>query len=231
MDLPVALLGGTGKLGPGLAMRFARAGVPVLVGSREAEKGVAAAGDINEKLRATLVDFVPVEGMDNAWAATRARVAVITVPFEGQAAMLPGLAESLAGKVVVSTAVPMRFDEVLGPVHVDVAEGSAAQQVAALLPKSSIAAGFHSVSSAELKKLSRSLDEHVVITGDDDDAKRTAMELVRLLPGARPVDGGRLHGARYSEQLTVLLLSVNAIYRTHSGIKLTNLPPDPQSEG
>jgi NADPH-dependent F420 reductase len=231
MDLPVALLGGTGKLGPGLAMRLARAGVPVLIGSREAEKGVAAAAEINDKLHATQVAFTPVEGMDNAWAALRARVAVITVPYEGQRGMLPGLAESLAGKVVISTAVPMRFEEVVGPVHLDVPEGSAAQQVKALLPRSHVAAGFHSVSSAELKRLSKALDEHVVITGDDEEAKRTAMELVRLLPGARPVDGGRLHCARYSEQLTVLLLSINSIYRTHAGIRLTNLPPDPQNEG
>lgn len=226
MQAPVALLGGTGKLGPGLAMRFATAGVPVLIGSRDAEKGVAAAAEASEKLRATGVDFAPIEGMDNAWAAARGRVALITVPYEGQAAMLPSLAESLQGKVVVSTAVPVRFEEGTGPVHVDVPEGSAAQQAAALLPGSQVAAAFHSVSSAELKKLSRPLDGHVVVTGDDLEAKQTAMSLVRLLPGARPVDGGPLHCARYSEELTVLLLTVNGIYRTHAGVMLTNLPPE-----
>ncbi len=226
MDTPVALLGGTGKLGPGLAMRLARAGVPVLIGSREAEKGVAAAGDINQKLRATGEDFTPVEGMDNAWAAARAHIAVITVPYEGQAAMLPALADSLHGKVVVSTAVPMRFEVGLGPVHIDVPEGSAAQQVAALLPESHVTAAFHSVSSAELKKLAQPLDGHVVVTGDDRKAKLETMSLVRLLPDVRPVDGGPLYCARYSEYLTVLLISVNGIYRTHAGVMLTNLPPD-----
>jgi len=164
--------------------------------------------------------------MDNAWAAVRARLAVITVPYEGQAAMLPALAESLHGKVVVSTAVPVHFGAVTGPVHIDVPEGSAAQQVAALLPGSHVAAAFHSVSSATLKRLAHPLHEHVLVTGDDPAAKQEAMALVRLLPGARPVDGGPLHCARYSEQLTVLLLTVNAIYKTHAGVVLTNLPAD-----
>jgi NADPH-dependent F420 reductase len=227
MHAPVALLGGTGKLGPGLAMRFARAGVPVLIGSRDGDKGAAAAAEATEKLSATGLDFAPIEGMDNAWAAARGRVALVTVPYEGQAAMLPALAESLQDKVVISTAVPLRFAEGVGPMHVDVAEGSAAQQVAALLPQSRVVAAFHSVSSAELKQLAKPLDGHVVVTGDDAEAKDVAMSLVRLLPGARPVDGGPLHCARYSEQLTVLLLTVNGIYKTHSGVMLTNLPPEP----
>jgi 8-hydroxy-5-deazaflavin:NADPH oxidoreductase len=198
----------------------------VLIGSRDAEKGVAAAAEITEKLGAAGADFAPVEGMDNAWAARRGRIAVITVPYEGQAALLPGLAEALGGKVVVSTAVPLIFELGVGPMHVDVAEGSAAQQAAALLPRSRVAAAFHSVSSAELKRLGKPLDGHVVVTGDDADAKRVAAEMVRLLPGARPVDGGPLHCARYSEHLTVLLLNVNGIYKTHAGVMLTNLPPE-----
>lgn len=226
MHHPIALLGGTGKLGPGLAMRFARAGVPVLVGSRDAEKGVAAAAEINEKLQAAVAEFTPVEGMDNAWAAARSKVAVITVPFEGQAALLPPLAESLKDKVVVSTAVPLHFEPGAGPVHVDVPEGSAAQQVAALLPGSRVAAAFHTVSSAELKRLHQPLNAHVVVTGDDAEAKRVAQALVRMLPGVRAVDGGALRYARYSEQLTVLLLNINGIYKAHTGVVITDLPPE-----
>ncbi len=229
METPVALLGGTGKLGPGLAMRFAHAGVPVLIGSRDAERGAAAAAEVSEKLLASGSDAAPVEGMDNLEAARRGRVAVITIPYEGQATLLPELAEALAGKVVVSTAVPVTFAEGIGPTHVDVPEGSAAQQAAALLPGARIAAAFHSVSSAELKRLSKPIDGHVVVTGDDAAAKQAASELVRLLPEARPVDGGPLRCARYSEYLTVLLLSVNSIYRTHAGVMLTNLPPDTEA--
>jgi NADPH-dependent F420 reductase len=226
MESPVALLGGTGKLGPGLAMRFARAGVPVLIGSRDAERGAAAAAEVTARLQPVAPDAAAVEGTDNLDAARRGRIAVITVPFAGQAALLPGLAEALAGKVVVSTAVPLRFDDGVGPVHVDVAEGSAAQQAAALLPRSHLAGAFHSVSSAELKRLGKDVAGHVVVTGDDAAAKQAAFELVRLLPGARPVDGGPLHCARYSELLTVLLLTVNGIYKTHAGVMLTNLPPE-----
>jgi NADPH-dependent F420 reductase len=226
METPVALLGGTGKLGPGLAMRFARAGVPVLIGSRDSERGVAAAADVTERLRAVAPDAAAVEGTDNLDAAQRGRIALITVPYEGQAKLLPGLAEALAGKVVVSTAVPLRFEEGVGPVHVEVAEGSAAQQAAALLPRCRVAGAFHNVSSAELKRLSKNLDSHVVVTGDDAEAKAVAMSLVGLIPGARAVDGGRLHCARYSEQLTVLMLAVNGIYKVHTGVVLTNLPPE-----
>lgn len=225
METPVALLGGTGKLGPGLAMRFAAAGVPVVIGSREAQRGADAAGEVTARLHAAgIAGAAAVDGTGNLEAARRGGIAVITVPYEGQAALLPGLAEALAGKVVVSTAVPMRFVEGLGPVHVEVAEGSAAEQAAALLPGTRVAAAFHSVSSAELKRLAQPLDGDVVVTGDDGAAKDATCEMVRLLPGARPVDGGALRYARYSEHLTVLLLSVNRIYKTHAGVMLTNLP-------
>lgn len=227
MDTPVALLGGTGKLGPGLAMRFARAGVPVVIGSRDAERGAAAAAEVIAKLGGAGDDHAAVEGTDNLDAARRGRVAVLTVPYEGQATLLPGLAEALAGKVVVSTGVPVRFDPDAGPVHIDVEEGSAAQQVAALLPGARVAAAFHSVSSADLKRLGSPIDGHVVVTGDDAEAKQVAAALVRLVPGARPVDGGPLHCARYSEYLTVLLLNVNRIYKAHTGIVITELPPEP----
>src|SRR5258708_11174777 len=198
METPVALLGGTGKLGPGLAMRFARGGVRVVIGTRDAERGAAAAEAVCAKLSAIVPDAAVVEGTDNLDAAQRGRVAVITVPFEGQAGLLPGLAEALRGKVVVSTGVPLRFEEGIGPVHVEVQEGSAAQQAAAMLPGSRVAAAFHSVSSAELKRLSQDVAGDVIVTGDDAEAKRTAMALARLLPGARPADGGPLRCARYS---------------------------------
>jgi len=228
METPIALLGGTGKLGPGLALRFARAGVPVVIGSRDAAKGAAAAAEVTAKLSATGEDAAPVGGTDNLDAARRGRVAVITIPYEGQAALLPGLAEALHGKVVVSTAVPVTLEEGVGFTHLDVPEGSAAQQAAALLPGAHVAAAFHSVSSAELKRLAQPIDGHVVVTGDDAGAKSVAMEMVRLLPGARAVDGGPLRCARYSEYLTILLLTVNRIYKTHAGVMLTNLPPEPE---
>src|SRR5258708_38757605 len=168
MDTPVALVGGTGKLGPGLAMRFARAGVPVLIGSRHAERGVAAAAEATEKLRATGdgASAAPIEGTDNLDAAQRGGTTVITIPYEGQATLLPELAEALRGRVVVSTAVPVQFVEG-GPRHIEVPEGSAAQQAAALLPGARVPAAFHPGSSADLKRPSRPIQGDVGVSGDD----------------------------------------------------------------
>jgi NADPH-dependent F420 reductase len=220
----IALIGGTGKLGPGLALRFGHAGASVLIGSRDAAKGEAAAAEI----RARLVEAGgggPVTGHPNLEAAERCEVALITIPHEGQAGLLPGLSEALQGKIVVSTGVAMTWDPTLGPTWDEAVEhGSAAEQAAALLPGARLVAGFHSLSSAVLKKLERSLDQHVIITGDDAEAKAVAMELAELLPGVRAVDGGPLRYARQSEQLTVLLLSINRVHKRHAGVVITDLP-------
>jgi len=223
----VALLGGTGRLGPGLALRFALAGVPVLIGSREPEKGAAAAAKIAAQVAAS-GGGAAVTGHGNLEAAERCEVAVVTIPHEGQAGLLPGLAAALAGKVVVSTAVAVRLDPELGPVWDDtVPLGSATAEAAALLPQSRIAAGFHSLSSWVLARPERRIDSHVVVTGDDEAAKRVVMELAELLPGARAVDGGPLRCARHSEHLTVLLLSINRVHRRHTGVVITDLPDRP----
>jgi 8-hydroxy-5-deazaflavin:NADPH oxidoreductase len=220
----VALLGGTGRLGPGLALRFSLAGVPVLIGSREPEKGVAAAAKVEAQVAAS-GGGAAVTGHGNLEAAQRCDVAVVTIPHDGQAGLLPGLASTLAGKVVVSTAVAVRMDTELGPVWDDeVPLGSATAEAAALLSQSRIAAAFHSLSSWVLARPDRRIDSHVIVTGDDDDAKRVTMELAELLPGVRAVDGGPLRYARHSEHLTVLLLAINRVHRRHTGIVITDLP-------
>lgn len=223
MPDPVALIGGTGRSGPGLALRLALAGTPVVIGSRQAEKAEQAAADVRAAVDAA-GGGAEVTGFANADAAERAPVAMITIPHEGQAGLLPGLAGALAGKVVVSTAVPVVWHPELGPLWVDLPEGSAADQAAALLPGARIAAGFHTLSSAVLGNLARRLDAHVVVTGDDAEAKRTTMAIAERLPGIRAVDGGPLRYARHSEQLTVLLLSINRVYKRHTGVMITNLP-------
>ncbi len=218
---PVALIGGTGRLGPGLALRLAMAGCPVLMGSRDghrAEQRVAeTSAHLDAEARALL------RGLANAAAATEAAVAIITVPYEAQAPLLPSLAGPLAGKVVVSTAVPVRFDADLGPVPLAVSEGSAAAQVAALLPRSPIVGAFHTVSSAHLAQLDRPLDEDVLLCADDDAAKAEVRRLVELIPGLRPIDAGRLGNARLTEELTVLLLGVNRLARRSAGVRLVGL--------
>ena len=218
MPQTVALIGGTGRLGPGLALRLSRGGLPVTIGSRELQHAL----DVAERVTA-LGGVARIRGATNADAAAGADLAILTVPYEAQAGLLPDLAGALAGKVVVSTTVPVRFDPALGPVAVRVAEGSAAEQVAALLPTSQIVAGFHTVSSVHLSRLDRDLDEDVLLCGDDEGAKADVRQIAGVIPGVRVVDAGRLGNAQHLEQLTVLLLSINRLSHRSVGVRLTGL--------
>jgi NADPH-dependent F420 reductase len=218
---PVALIGGTGRLGPGLALRLAEAGCPVIIGSRDADRAQQRAAEICGRLSAD--GAAPLQGMENEAAAAAGSLAVLTVPYEAQASLLPGLAGRLAGKVVVSTAVPVRFDAELGPLPLAVSEGSAAEQAAVLLPGSRMVGAFHTVSSAHLARLERRLDEDVLLCGDDDGAKSEVRRLVEMIPGLRCIDAGRLRNARLTEELTVLLLSVNRLARRNAGVRLVGL--------
>jgi NADPH-dependent F420 reductase len=218
----IALIGGTGKLGPALAARFARAGHPVVIGSRDAARAEQAAATVTA---ASGAGGTLVRGADNATAAAAADIVVITVPFDAQDATLRGLAAAVAERIVVSTAVPLRMDAGAAT-YVDVEQGSASEQVAALLPRARVVGALHTVSSVTLAKLDRRLDADVVVTGDDPDAKAAVAQLLAALPGIRVVDGGPLRNSRYIEQLTVLLLSINMRVRRNTGIRITNLPDE-----
>jgi 8-hydroxy-5-deazaflavin:NADPH oxidoreductase len=220
----VALIGGTGKLGSALAARFARAGHQVVIGSRDSARAVRAASALLNAIGG--VDASRVRGLDNAAAADAADVVVITVPFDAQEATLRGLAGAVGERVVISTAVPVRFVEGAGPTHVEVEQGSASEQVAALLPRARVVGALHTLSSATLAKLDRDLDADVLITGDDSTAKMLVAGLLVSLPGIRVVDGGPLRNSRYVEHLTVLLLSINMRVRRNTGVRITNLPDD-----
>ena len=222
MPQTVALIGGTGRLGPGLALRLARAGVPVVIGSRDRRRAREKAGAIGARLAAA-GGGAAIRGAGNAEAAATADLAFLTVPWEAQVALLPKLAGPLTGKIVVSTGVPVAFDPVLGPTAMPVAEGSVAEQAATLLAQSRIVAGFHTVSSAHLSRLERELDEDVLLCGDDQPAKAEVAEMAGRLPGIRVVDAGRLGNARHLEELTVLLLSINRLSGRTVGVHLTGL--------
>src|SRR6185312_16336426 len=218
--LTIGVLGGTGPLGGGLARRFAAAGLSVVVGSRDAAKGARIADEI-------LAD-VPggaVTGTDNAGAAAQADVLVVAVPYEGHAELLRGLAGPLAGKIVVDAVNPLGFDK-QGPYPLEVAEGSAAQRAAALLPDSRVTAAFHHVSAVILADLSIThVDLDVLVLGDDRAATDQVRALADAIPGVRGVYGGRLRNAGQVEALTANLIAVNRRYRTHAGIRITGLPP------
>jgi NADPH-dependent F420 reductase len=219
----VAIIGGTGKLGTALATRFAHAGHEVIIGSRDAARAQAAAAALAARLGVDTADRV--RGLANTEAAVSAEIVVVAVPFEGQSETLRELAPAIGSRIVISTAVPLRMDET-GPVHVDVPEGSATEQVASLLPTTTVVGALHTVSSATLRKLDRDVDADVIITGDNPEAKEAAAELLTALSGVRVIDGGPLRNSRYIEQLTVLLLSINMRHHRHTGIRVTDLPDE-----
>ena len=219
----VALVGGTGRSGPGLAMRLARAGVAVRIGSRDAERGAEAAAAVTATLAALGGSPASVTGHDNADAVREADLTVITVPYEAQAATLPPLRDLLRDRIVVSTVVPMGWTDGRAEL-LAVPEGSAAEQAAAILDHSRVCAAFHSLSSAVLKRADRGVDQDVMVTGDDEEARATVRALAELMPGVRGIDAGPLRNARHTEALTVLLLAVNRSHKAHTGVRLTGLP-------
>jgi NADPH-dependent F420 reductase len=219
-ELTVGVLGGTGPLGGGLARRFAAAGVPVVVGSRDAARGARIAAEI-------LAD-VPegtITGTDNAEVARQADVLVVAVPYEGHAELLRGLAELLTGKIVVDAVNPLGFDK-QGAYPLRVAEGSAAEQAAELLPGSRVTAAFHHVSAPLLNDLAApalALDVLVLGEGEDREATDTVQALAELIPGVRGVYGGRLRNAHQVEALTANLIAINRRYKAHAGIRVTDV--------
>ena len=219
---PIPVIGGTGALGFGLALRWARAGVPVVIGSRSAERAAAAA----ERLRETVPDG-SAEGAVNDEAARRGPVVVLAVPFRAQSENLNNLRGALeAGQLLVDCTVPLaaavsgRATRSLG-----VWQGSAAQQAQEMVPDGvTVVAALHTVSAPELTDLERDLDQDVLVCGDSKADKARVAALVELIPGLRAVNAGPLETARIVEQLTPLLISINARHKVHAGVRITGLP-------
>jgi 8-hydroxy-5-deazaflavin:NADPH oxidoreductase len=226
-DSTIAVVGGTGPQGKGLAYRFALAGHPVVVGSRAAERARATAAAIAERVGAgvpdTVPERVPVTGSDNGTACEQAGSVVLAVPYRGYAELLTGLRGALRSKVVVSCVNPLGFDRA-GPYGLDVPDGSAAEEAQRLLPDARVVGAFHHLSAVELWKHDEMLhDEDVLVCGDDAEAKQTVMSLGRTVTGRDGLDVGALRMARQLEPLTAVLISVNKRYRVRSGVRLTGL--------
>jgi NADPH-dependent F420 reductase len=221
MAEPVAILGATGDLGYGLAVRWARASVPVIIGSRDAARAQEAAGRVREAVPAA-----QVEGLENAAAAAAARVVVMSVPFAGAAATYKSIAESLAaGTLVIDATVPLAPATGGRPTRmIGVWQGSAAQQAAELVPDGvDVVSALHTVSASSLSDLARTLDEDVLVCGDRRDPKQATIALIAAIDGLRPLDAGRLELSRVTESLTALLISVNVKHKTHAGIRITGV--------
>lgn len=219
---PIAVLGGTGPEGFGLALRWARAGETVIIGSRDAKR----AQDAAERIKATAGLETQVSGNENNAACAAAELVVLTVPFEGHAALLKQIKPVIrASSVLVDTTVPLaasvggRATRTLG-----VWQGSAAQEAAELAPKGvSVVAAFQNA-SADLLNGDGLVECDVIVCGDDPNANEVVRSLAVKIPGVRAIDGGKLENARIVEQITALLIGLNIRHKGHSGIRITGLP-------
>ena len=214
----LAILGGTGPEGKGLALRLAMAGETPIIGSRDAGRGADAAEELAQS-----VPGVVIKGSDNAGAVASADVVFLAFPYEGQRPVLEDLGAALKGKIVVSVIAPMKFERGKGASAVEVEAGSAAQEAQDMLPDSQVVAAFQNASAEELLDPSATMEGDVVVCSDHPEAKKLVMELAGKIKDLRGVDGGSLANAKYVEQLTPLLVNINRIYKVHAGIKIVGV--------
>jgi NADPH-dependent F420 reductase len=218
-QLTIGLLGGTGPQGRGLALRMALAGHRVLLGSRDPDRADAIVADLLHGRDR------PVAGRANAGAAAEADVVFLVFPYAGQAEVLPGLAGPIGTKIVVDVINPLGWDE-QGPHLLEVPEGSAAQQAAALLPDARVVAAFHHAAPRLLIDPDRQVETDVLVAGDDPEAKGLVLALADQIPGCRGVDAGPLRMARQLEGFTAVIVGINRRHRIHAGLRISRLGDD-----
>ena len=216
----IAIIGGAGELGLGLALRLAQAGAKIVIGSRDEAKAKDAATRVKD-----VVPAAHVAGSSNVAAAAQATVVILAVPFSAQAAILKTIRPSLKTAILVDATVPLAATVGGKPTRLlGVWEGSAAQAARDLLPGVPVVSAFHNVSADVLQDLAAKPDCDVLICGDDAAAKERVSALVALIPGLRPLDAGPLEMSRIVEGLTALLISLNRRYKVHhSGIRITGI--------
>jgi NADPH-dependent F420 reductase len=221
VSAPVCIVGGTGALGFGLAVRMGRAGIPVVIGSRDESRAQQAAGQAREAVPDGLF-----EAAENAEAVREVEIVILSVPFRNQSENLTNLKTALSeGQLLVDATVPLaaavggRATRTLG-----VWQGSAAQQAEEMVPPGvRVVSAFHTVSAAHLADLDYELNEDVLICGDRHEDKAELAELIQRIEGLRPIDCGRLEMARITEQLTALIISINVRNKAQTGVKITGL--------
>lgn len=221
MTRPIAVLGGTGPEGFGLALRWARAAETVIIGSRDAERARAAAAKIQQA-----VPTARISGQENVAACGASDLIVLTIPFQGHASLLKQLKPALRpGTILIDATVPLassvggRASRTLG-----VWQGSAAQEAAELVPQGvAVVAAFQNV-GAEMLNAQDPVDCDVIVCSDDPEAGKFVRQLAIKIPGVRALDGGKLENARILEQITALLIGLNIRHKGHSGIRITGLP-------
>ena len=222
--MTIAIIGGTGAEGSGLALRWARAGETVIIGSRDAQR----AKETADKLNRLAGIKGRLSGDENKSACEKSDIVVLTVPFLAQVETLKYIKPALrAGQIFVDATVPLaasvggRLSRTVG-----VWQGSAAQQAAEFIPEGvAVVAAFHNT-SAEVLQGEAEVDCDVIVCSDDKEAVRKVRELARKISGVRALDGGKLENARIVEAITALLVGFNIRHKGHSGLRITGLPPD-----
>ncbi len=222
MSSPVCIVGGTGALGYGLALRLGVAGTPVVIGSRDAGRAQEAAARAQQR-----VPGASFRGAENAEAVDGCEIVILSVPFRSQSETLTNLKQVLTpDQLVVDTTAPLaaavsgKATRLLG-----VWQGSAAEQAQEMVPDGvTVVSAFHTVSAALLSDLDHRLDEDVLVCGDRAADKQRLIELIARIDGLRPVNAGALEMARITEGLTALVISINVRNKTRAGIRITGLP-------
>ena len=214
----VSILGGTGDQGPGMAMRWAKAGIEVIIGSRQQEKAAGVAAELNQELGQELI-----KGMANPEAAAAADIVALTVPFSAHNPTLESVKDHLHGKILIDVCVPLDPDNVRKMQYP--ASGSATQEAQALLGDDvKVVAAFQNVSATELRHLDHDIDCDVLVCGNDRGAREAVMDLVTKM-GMKPVDAGLAYNAPIVEGLTAMLIGLNIRNKVKgSGIRITGLP-------
>ena len=222
--MTIAIVGGTGPEGSGLALKWAQAGETIIIGSRDEQRALEAAAKLSEKTGADK----KISGTENRLACSDAEIVVLTVPFEAHAETLKHIKPALrAGQILVDTTVPLAASVGGRPTRtLGVWQGSAAQQAAELVPEGVVVvAAFHNL-AADLLKQDGPVDCDVIVCSDDKNAGKRVRELARKIPGVRALDGGKLENARIVEQITAVLIGLNIRHKGHSGLRITGLPAE-----
>lgn len=216
MASTIGFIGGTGPEGKGLAARFARAGLTVIIGSRSVERGEEVAREI------AAVSGGTVRGATNADAASESDIVIVTLPYSGQADTLVGLREAIGDSIVVSTVVPMQFGGGRASM-LDLEDGSAAEEAQRLLPDARVVGAFQNLSAHKLFDLEQKVEGDVIVTGNDRDARNEVMELAGKIEGIRGVNGGALANSHYVEGITALIVSINRAYKTEAHVRFVGV--------
>jgi len=216
----IGIVGGTGDLGRGLALRLAKAGHPLIIGSRNAEQAVASAEAVAAVLAERGIAHPAISGADNAATAQQGDIVFVTVPFGAHQPTLESIRDAVQGKVVVDVTVPLVPPKV-ARVQLPT-EGSAGQIAQTVLGEAvHVVSAFQNVAAAHLQA-DMEIPCDVLVTGNDKPARQTVIDLIESM-GMRGFHAGLINNAAAAEALTSILININKQYKTHAGLRLTGI--------